>query len=142
MGFVFPFSFISKVLTMLLTQRTSVILEYIQKRSSFLDAFLCHLGTSALMDLLLQMVSAPDGDQLRLDLAQVSYSNQVVRTMHLVIMPLQWLRDEGIVEKLVNYIDSSATQEQCVNASQALCDMLRIAREVSGPSPLLCALER
>ena len=126
---------------MLLTQRTSVILEYIQKRSGFLDAFLCHLGTSALMDLLLQMVSAPDGDQLRLDLAQVSYCNQVNREP-CITMLLQWLRDEGIVEKLVNYIDSSATQEQCVNASQALCDMLRIAREVSGPSPLLCALER
>lgn len=65
------------------------------------------------------------------------------------------------MEKLVNYIDSSASQEvcelllcnmwfefvsysvqQCVNASQALCDMLRIAREISGPSPLLSALER
>lgn len=61
---------------MLLTQRTSVVLEYIQKRSGFLDAFLSHLGTSALMDLLLQMVSGPDGDQLRLDLAQVSCCDQ------------------------------------------------------------------
>ena len=98
---------------MLLSQRTSVILEYIQRRSGFLDAFLCHLGTSALMDLLLQMVSGPDGDQLRLDLAQVSTVERT--TVYNLLMPhcykLQWLKDEGIVEKLVNYIDSSASQE-------------------------------
>ena len=65
-------SFISKVLTMILNQRTTVFLDYIRKREGFMDSFLKHLGTSAIMDLLLQMIVANDGDQNKLDLALVS----------------------------------------------------------------------
>ena len=36
-----------------------------------MSSFLNHLGTSAIMDLLLQMVAAPDSDQCRVDLAWV-----------------------------------------------------------------------
>ena len=38
-----------------------------------MSSFLNHLGTSAIMDLLLQMVAAPDSDQCRVDLAWVCY---------------------------------------------------------------------
>jgi len=41
-------------------------------KEDFIVLFLTHLGTSAMMDLLLQMVAAPDSDQIRLDLAVVS----------------------------------------------------------------------
>ena len=57
---------------MLLNQRTAIYLEYIQKREGFTDSFLRHLGTSAMMDLLLQMIVSPDGDQQRINLAYVS----------------------------------------------------------------------
>ena len=56
---------------MLLGQRTTIFLEYIQKIEDFLNLFLKHLGTSAIMDLLLQMVAAPEGDQGRQDVATV-----------------------------------------------------------------------
>lgn len=65
-------SFISKVLGMLLNQRTSVFMDYVQRREQFVDKFLKHLGTSALMDLLLQMITAPEGDQHRSTLTNVS----------------------------------------------------------------------
>ena len=56
---------------MLLGQRTTIFLEYIQKIEDFLNLFLKHLGTSAIMDLLLQMIAAPEGDQGRQDVATV-----------------------------------------------------------------------
>ena len=65
------FSFNSKILGMLLGQRTTIFLEYIQKIEDFLNLFLKHLGTSAIMDLLLQMIAAPEGDQGRQDVATV-----------------------------------------------------------------------
>ncbi len=47
------------------------IFEYICAKEDFISLFLAHLGTSAMMDLLLQMVAAPDNDQCRMDLAVV-----------------------------------------------------------------------
>ncbi|XP_019861189.1 PREDICTED: serine/threonine-protein phosphatase 6 regulatory subunit 3-like [Amphimedon queenslandica] len=118
-------SFNSKILAMLLGQRTTLFLEYIQKIEGFVDHFLKHLGTSAIMDLLLQMIAAPEGDQGRQDVAM-------------------WLSDEGVIEKLIDFVTTSSSVDQCVNSSQALCDILRISREsaqMSGPGPLLKTLE-
>lgn len=47
------------------------IFKYIREREGFIQSFLNHLGTSAIMDLLIQMVAAPDNDQSRVDLAWV-----------------------------------------------------------------------
>ena len=49
----------------------SQIFDFMQTKDGFLTHFLNHLGTSAMMDLLLQMVATPDNDQSRLDLAVV-----------------------------------------------------------------------
>ena len=57
-------------------------MRYIKNKEDFISKFLSHLGTSAIMDLLLQMVAAPvvttdqsrPLDQTRVDLAQVSCS--------------------------------------------------------------------
>ncbi len=67
-------SFISKVLIVILNQRTEIFLSYISKREGFLDSFLRHIGTSAIMDLLLQMIVCSDGDktqQSKIDLVTV-----------------------------------------------------------------------
>lgn len=47
------------------------VFDYVQKYDGFVDRLLRHLNTSAMMDLLLQIVVAPDTNQTRLDLAQV-----------------------------------------------------------------------
>ena len=57
---------------MLLVQRTQVVLQYMQRREDFMVNFLRHLGTSAMMDLLLQMVIVPDNDPERFNLVNVS----------------------------------------------------------------------
>lgn len=48
------------------------VFDYAQKYDGFVDRLLRHLSTSAMMDLLLQMVVAPDSNQIRMDLAQVN----------------------------------------------------------------------
>ena len=47
------------------------IMDFVKSREDFISQFLNHLGTSAMMDLLLQMVAAPENDQNRIDLAEV-----------------------------------------------------------------------
>ncbi len=69
---MYYFSFISKVLIMLLNQRTTVLLEYIRNREGFIESFLRHLGTSAITDLLLQMIVPSDEDQSKVDVTTVS----------------------------------------------------------------------
>ena len=78
-------SFNSKILAMLLGQRTTLFLEYIQKIEGFVDHFLKHLGTSAMMDLLLQMIAAPEGDQGRQDVAMVMFCYLFVCFIYLFI---------------------------------------------------------
>ena len=63
---------------MLLVQRTQLVLNYMQRREDFMPSFLRHLGTSAMMDLLLQMVIVPDNDPERFNLVNVSYPCQAV----------------------------------------------------------------
>jgi hypothetical protein len=118
-------SFTSKVLSMLLNQKSTVIFNFVRDKEGFMSSFLNHLGTSAIMDLLLQMVAAPDSDQCRVDLAW-------------------WFKEQGVVEKLVDFIHPALDSKQCANASQTLCDMIRISREsaqMAGPTPLLETLE-
>jgi hypothetical protein len=119
-------SFTSTVLNMLLNHKCSVIFDYVRDKEGFVNLFLNHLGTSAIMDLLLQMVAAPSNDQTRIELAQ-------------------WFKEQGIVEKLVDFIHPAIDTKKCANASQALCDMLRVSREslvqMVGPTPLLGTLE-
>ena len=47
-------------------------MNYIKAKEEFISKFLKHLGTSAIMDLLLQMVAAPATDSIRMELASVS----------------------------------------------------------------------
>ncbi|XP_064396518.1 serine/threonine-protein phosphatase 6 regulatory subunit 3-like isoform X2 [Halichondria panicea] len=119
-------SFISKVLAMLLNKEPMVIFNFMQGREDFLSQFLVHLGTSAIMDLLLQMVAVAETDQIRQDIAM-------------------WLKEQGLVEKLIDFIGKDTDNtEYCANASQALCDMFVLSRESyqkANPAPLLDTLE-
>ena len=47
------------------------IFDYVRDKEGFVNLLLNHLGTSAIMDFLLQMVAAPSNDQTRIELAQV-----------------------------------------------------------------------
>lgn len=46
-------------------------MDFVKSHEDFIVQFLNHLGTSAMMDLLLQMVAAPENDKTRIELAEV-----------------------------------------------------------------------
>jgi len=47
------------------------VVNYIKAKEDFISKFLQHLGTSAIMDLLLQMIASPATDETRTQLALV-----------------------------------------------------------------------
>ncbi|XP_072452550.1 serine/threonine-protein phosphatase 6 regulatory subunit 2 isoform X2 [Notamacropus eugenii] len=82
-----------------------------------------------MMDLLLRLISCVEPAALRQEV-------------------LNWLNEENIIERLVELIHSSQDEDRQSNASQTLCDIIRLSRdqssqtqEISEPDPLLTVLE-
>uniref|UniRef100_F6UNS9 Uncharacterized protein n=1 Tax=Ciona intestinalis TaxID=7719 RepID=F6UNS9_CIOIN len=123
-------SFFSKVVGILLTRKPEPTLDYIKSRPDFLGTVLKHLGTSAIMDLLLRLVTCVEAVDLR---AQV----------------LSWLNEKNLVERLISLIDPSQDEDFHCNSAQSLCDIIRLSREhmytlqeSAQDDPLLNTLER
>lgn len=123
-------SFFSKVMGVLINRKTDQLVSFLRKKDDFVDLLLRHIGTSAIMDLLLRLLTCVERPQLR----------QEVFT---------WLNEEKIVQRLVEQIHPSKDDSQHSNASQSLCDIIRLSREQmiqgqDGPEPdqLLATLEK
>ncbi|XP_076799633.1 serine/threonine-protein phosphatase 6 regulatory subunit 3-like isoform X1 [Clavelina lepadiformis] len=123
-------SFFSKVMGILLSRKPEPTLEFIKSRDDFLGSVLKHLETSAIMDLLLRLVTCVEAVDLR---AQI----------------LSWLNGNNLVERLIGLIDPSADDEFHCNSAQSLCDIIRLSREhmytmqeSAQEDPLLATLER
>ncbi|XP_023365232.1 serine/threonine-protein phosphatase 6 regulatory subunit 2 isoform X3 [Otolemur garnettii] len=121
-------SFFSKTIGHLIARKTQQVITFLKKKDKFISLVLKHIGTSALMDLLLRLVSCVEPTGLRQEV-------------------LQWLDEEKIIQRLVALIHPSQDEDQS-NASQTLCDIVRLGRdqgsdlpEASEPDPLLTVLE-
>uniref|UniRef100_A0A2K5J5B8 Serine/threonine-protein phosphatase 6 regulatory subunit 2 n=1 Tax=Colobus angolensis palliatus TaxID=336983 RepID=A0A2K5J5B8_COLAP len=108
-------SFFSKTIGNLIARKTEQVITFLKKKDKFISLVLRHIGTSALMDLLLRLVSCVEPAGLRQEV------------LH------------GIVR---------GPLERQSNASQTLCDIVRLGRdqgsqlqEALEPDPLLTALE-
>ena len=66
-------------------------MDFVKSREDFITQFLSHLGTSAMMDLLLQMVAAPENDRNRIELAEVSLSMHLHVPMYICLLIWQFL---------------------------------------------------
>ncbi|XP_029325873.1 serine/threonine-protein phosphatase 6 regulatory subunit 2 isoform X5 [Mus caroli] len=102
---------------------------FLKKKERFITQILKHIGTSALMDLLLRLVSCVEPVGLRQEV-------------------LHWLNEEKIIQRLVELIHPHQDEDRQSNASQALCDIIRLGRdqgsqlqETVEPDPLLITLE-
>lgn len=122
-------SFFSKTMGILITRKTEVILEFLKTKEDFVTLLINHLSTSAIMDLLLRLVTCVESGKLR---------TQV----------LNWLNDQQIIQHLVALIDPTSDEERHSNASQSLADIIRFAREQmaqlqekADPDPLLQTIE-
>ncbi|XP_045197932.1 serine/threonine-protein phosphatase 6 regulatory subunit 3-like isoform X2 [Mercenaria mercenaria] len=122
-------SFFSKVMGLLITRKSEMILEFLQTREDFVGTLLKHIGTSAIMDLLLRLLTCIESPEIR-------------RAM------IEWLNEQQIVQKLVNCIHKDYDEDIHCNAAQSLCDIIRLGREQviqlqdrADPDPLLTTVE-
>uniref|UniRef100_G3TP75 Protein phosphatase 6 regulatory subunit 1 n=1 Tax=Loxodonta africana TaxID=9785 RepID=G3TP75_LOXAF len=123
-------SFFSKVMGILINRKTDQLVSFLRKKDDFVDLLLQHIGTSAIMDLLLRLLTCVERPQLRQDV-------------------VNWLNEEKIVQRLIELIHPSKDDNQHSNASQSLCDIIRLSREQMiqvqdspEPDPLLVTLEK
>lgn len=123
-------SFFSKVMGILINRKTEQIVSFLRKKDDFVGLLLKHIGTSAIMDLLLRLLTCVEPPQLRQDV-------------------FSWLNEEKIVQRLIDMIHPSRDDDQHSNASQSLCDIIRLSRDQmiqiqDSPEPdqLLATLEK
>ncbi|XP_005094786.1 serine/threonine-protein phosphatase 6 regulatory subunit 3 isoform X2 [Aplysia californica] len=123
-------SFFSKVMGLLITRKSEMIFEYLKSKNDFVGRLLYHIGTSAVMDLLLRLITCIESPETRRDV-------------------IEWLNEEKIVEKLVDSIVVDRDEDIHCNAAQSLCDIVRLGREqfiqqqdTSEPDPLLVTMEQ
>ncbi|XP_072829892.1 serine/threonine-protein phosphatase 6 regulatory subunit 2 isoform X2 [Vicugna pacos] len=122
-------SFFSKTIGNLIARKTEQVIVFLKKKDKFISLVLKHIGTSALMDLLLRLVSCVEPAGLRQEV-------------------LHWLNEEQVIQRLVELVHPSQDEDRQSNASQTLCDIIRLGREQGSqlheapePDPLLTALE-
>ncbi|XP_074076121.1 serine/threonine-protein phosphatase 6 regulatory subunit 1 isoform X2 [Macrotis lagotis] len=123
-------SFFSKVMGILINRKTDQIVSFLRKKADFVTLLLHHIGTSAIMDLLLRLLTCVEQPPLRQEV-------------------FNWLNNERIVERLVDMIHPDQDDNQHSNASQSLCDIVRLSREQmihlqdgAEPDRLLATLEK
>ncbi|NXH13534.1 PP6R2 phosphatase, partial [Bucco capensis] len=122
-------SFFSKTIGNLIARKTEQVIAFLRKKEKFISLVLKHIDTSAMMDLLLRLISCVEPASLRQEV-------------------LNWLNEAKIIQRLVELIHSSQDEDRQSNASQTLCDIIRLSRDQSNqlqdmpePDPLLTALE-
>ncbi|KAK3578083.1 hypothetical protein CHS0354_006739 [Potamilus streckersoni] len=123
-------SFFSKVMGLLITRKSEMIFDFLKSRENFVAVLLKHIGTSAIMDLLLRLLTCIESPDIR-------------KAM------VEWLNQQQIVEKLVSSLVPSMDEDIHCNAAQSLCDIIRLGREQliqlqdkADPYPLLTTVER
>ncbi|KAM9328692.1 serine/threonine-protein phosphatase 6 regulatory subunit 2a [Pholidichthys leucotaenia] len=122
-------SFFSKTIGNLIARKTEQVITFLKKKEGFIGLVLKHIDASAMMDLLLRLISCVEPAPLRQEV-------------------LHWLNEERLVQKLTELIHTGKDEERQSNASQTLCDIIRLSRdqanqmqETMEADPLLAVLE-
>ena len=68
------------------------MLEYLKSKEDFVDLIVKHLGTSAVMDLLLRLITSVESPQLRQDLLEVSMSYEYLDHHFFVLWSIMTFR--------------------------------------------------
>lgn len=123
-------SFVSKTFTVLINKRPQGLFDFLKTKESFVSDILSHIEVSAMTDFLLKLMTGIENQEIKdsVDL---------------------WLSQKNLIDSLVQFLDKSTPrQESQFNATQLLCDFVRICREQQSmlqeratANPLLQALE-
>uniref|UniRef100_A0A673KRT6 Serine/threonine-protein phosphatase 6 regulatory subunit 2-like n=1 Tax=Sinocyclocheilus rhinocerous TaxID=307959 RepID=A0A673KRT6_9TELE len=111
-------SFFSKAFGNLITRKTEQVIGFLKNKEDFVGQVLKHLDTSAMMDLVLRVISSVEPVCLRQEV-------------------LTWLNEERLIQRLVELIHPHSDSETQSNASQTLCDIIRLSRD---QAMCVCAL--
>ncbi|XP_067946676.1 serine/threonine-protein phosphatase 6 regulatory subunit 3-like isoform X2 [Watersipora subatra] len=120
-------SFFTKVLGLLLLRKADYLFDYLTSKDDFLGNLLSHIGTSAIMDLLMRLVTYEPMYETKAKI-------------------LKWMDEQALVPKLVGLIHKDKDDEDHYNAASVLCDIVRFGREQLGSEvpqadPLLDIIE-
>ncbi|XP_015119641.1 serine/threonine-protein phosphatase 6 regulatory subunit 3 isoform X2 [Diachasma alloeum] len=133
-------SFFSKIIGVLLIRKSDQnwysyqfmclqVLEFLKSRQKCVDRLLQHLETSAIMDLVLKLVTKVEGADMRQNI-------------------LNWLDNQQLVQQLIKLLSPTTESSRHANAAQLLCDIIKSAREFRitcteriDPDPILNSLE-
>ncbi|KAF9355926.1 hypothetical protein BGX26_005931 [Mortierella sp. AD094] len=108
-------SYFAKVIGVFLMKKTSEMLEFIKSQPEVVPKLLLHMSTSAIMDLLLKIISmeeSPEGKGT-----------------------VQWLSEQGLMPWLVNRLDPNFDAEVHSIASQVLLDIIAISQSSHPEQP-------
>ncbi|XP_038123730.1 serine/threonine-protein phosphatase 6 regulatory subunit 2a [Cyprinodon tularosa] len=122
-------SFFSKTIGNLIARKTEQVITFLKKKEGFIGLVLKNIDASAMMDLLLRLISCVEPAPLRQEV-------------------LHWLNEEKLVQRLIELIHTGKDEERQSNASQTLCDIIRLSRDQANQmqdnmesDPLLTVLE-
>ncbi|XP_063239903.1 serine/threonine-protein phosphatase 6 regulatory subunit 2 isoform X2 [Bacillus rossius redtenbacheri] len=122
-------SFWSKVVGALVSRNGDQVLEFFKSKANFVSLLLKHLGTSAIMDATLKLITQVEGVDIRQNV-------------------LNWLDSQTVVQSLVSLLRPCVDTERQSNAAQLLCDIVRLGRdglhgctERRDPDPVLAQVE-
>ncbi|KAB7499068.1 Serine/threonine-protein phosphatase 6 regulatory subunit 3 [Armadillidium nasatum] len=111
-------SFVSKVFGMLVQRRSEQnwysyqftcfqVLDFLKSRGDFVELAVKHIGTSAIMDLLIKLICGVDDD-----------NQELKRGIH------QWLNESHLVEQLVEKLAPDCDSEEHSSVDQLLCELI------------------
>lgn len=131
-------SFFSKVLGMLVQRRSEQnwysyqftcfqVLDFLKSKGDFVELAVQHVGTSAIMDLLLRLICNVEEDEIR-------------QSVH------QWLNECQLIERLVERLSPEADPDEHSSADSILCEISASCRDATSEAqqatnPLLQTLE-
>ncbi|TSK13565.1 Serine/threonine-protein phosphatase 6 regulatory subunit 2 [Bagarius yarrelli] len=122
-------SFFSKTIGNLIARKTEQMISFLRKKHNFINMVLNHIDVSPMMDLLLRLISCVEPAPLRQEV-------------------LNWLNEERLIQRLTELMHTGRDEERQSNASQTLCDIIRLSRDQANqipeavePDPLLAVLE-
>ncbi|GCB61130.1 hypothetical protein scyTo_0014285 [Scyliorhinus torazame] len=98
-------SFFSKVMGILINRKSEQIVDFLRKKDDFVSLLLKHIGTSAIMDLLLRLLTCVEQPQLRQDV-------------------LNWLNEEKIIQRLIEMIHRSKDEDVSASVQQETIEQL------------------
>ncbi|PAA68812.1 hypothetical protein BOX15_Mlig011928g3, partial [Macrostomum lignano] len=117
-------SFFSKVMQLLARKQSDRLLAYLSsKGEEFIDLLIRHMGTSAVMDFLVSVVTMRSVDEYGLQYQQLQQqqSTQVAA----------WLAQTGLVDKLLATLASDRSPEEQYNGAQCLINIIAYCRDLA-----------